>query len=165
MQAVSENWKNAHKQSLLNESFVEVSLTVTDPDAIADASPEDNGAVYLSNVSQVTNGVDKNVTPYCTLEQNIWLLDGGRKAIPEMEQWDSCYVGDALSDENCIFSDKVPLLTLNFSRIFTNYIAGVAITWSNAYGEFADSFAVIAYNDDVIVAKKRWSEIARSSRW
>ena len=52
MQIVSEDWKNAHKQTLLNESFVEISFDITDPDALEDATPSDNGAIYISNSSE-----------------------------------------------------------------------------------------------------------------
>jgi hypothetical protein len=154
MQAVSENWKNAHKQSLLNESYVEVSLNITDPEARADASSQDNGAVYISDTPQVVGEVDKTITPYCTLEQNLWLLDGGRKAIPESNFGDSGYVGDVLSDEFCVFSSKTPILTIRFSKVFENLIPGVTITWSPTYGEFADSFVVIAYNGTAVVAER-----------
>lgn len=154
MQTVSDNWKNVHKQTLLNESFVEVSLDIGDPDSIADASPQDNGAVYISNSSELTNGVDKTPSPYCTLEQNIWLLDGGRKALPESDYGESGYVGDALSDAQCVFSDKTPIITIHFSKVFSNLIPGITITWSATYGEFADTFTVIAYNGDTMVAEK-----------
>lgn len=154
MQTVSENWKNAHKQTLLNESYVEVSLDIADPDALADATSQDNGAVYISDTSGVVSEVDKNITPYCTLEQNLWVLDGGRKAIPDDAVGESGYVGDALSNDQCVFSDKTPTLTINFSRVFESLIPGVTITWSNAYGEFADSFVVTAYNGDTVVAEK-----------
>ena len=154
MQTVSENWKNVHKQILLNESYVEVSLDIGDPDALADASSQDNGAVYISDTSQIVSEVDKNIVPYCTLEQNIWLLDGGRKAIPETELGETGYVGDMLSNDICVFSDKTPTITINFSRAFNNPIPGITITWSNTYGEFADSFIVTAYNGNTIVAEK-----------
>ena len=160
MQTVSENWKNAHKQTLLNESFVEVSMDIADPDALADVSSrddadKDNGAVYISDTSEVVSEVDKNIVPYCTLEQNLWLLDGGRKAIPESAYGgNSGYVGDVLSDDVCVFSGKIPVITINFSKVFRNLIPGVTITWSNTYGEFADSFVVTAYNGDKIVAQK-----------
>ena len=106
MQTVSQNWKNTHKQTLLNESYVEVSLDIADPDSLADASSKDNGAVYISDTSEVVNELDKNIVPYCTLEQNLWLLNGGLKAIPESAYGESGYVGDALSDDKCVFSDK-----------------------------------------------------------
>ena len=154
MQTVSENWKNAHKQSLLNESFVEVSLDIADPESLADASSQDNGAVYISDSSQVVSEVDKNIVPYCTLEQNLWLLDGGRKALPESDFGESGYVGDVLSDDVCVFSSKTPIITINFSRVFESLIPGITITWSTAHGEFADSFVVTAYNGNTVVAQK-----------
>ncbi len=154
MQTVSESWKNAHKQTLLNESFVEVSLDIADPDALADASSQDNGAVYISDTSGIVSEVDKNIVPYCTLEQNLWLLDGGRKALPESDYGESGYVGDVLSDDVCVFSSKTPIITINFSQVFDSLIPGITITWSNAHGEFADSFIVTAYNGDTIVAQK-----------
>ena len=154
MQTVSEHWKNAHKQTLLNESFVEVSLDIADPDALADASSQDNGAVYISDTSEIVSEVDKNIVPYCTLEQNLWVLDGERKAIPESAYGESGYVGDALSGDKCVFSDKTPTITINFTKVFNSLIPGVTITWSPAYDEFADNFVVTAYNGNTIVAEK-----------
>ncbi len=154
MQTVSDKWKNAHKQTLLNESYVEVSLDIADPEALADASSQDNGAVYISDTSRVVSEVDRNIVPYCTLEQNLWVLDGGRKALPESDFGESGYVGDVLSDDVCIFSTKTPIITINFSQVFNSLIPGITITWSNAYGEFADSFVVTAYNGDTVIAQK-----------
>jgi hypothetical protein len=154
MQTVSEQWKTAHKQAILNESYVEVSLDIADPDALADASSQDNGAVYISDTSKVVSEVDNNSVPYLTLEQNIWLLDGGRKAIPETNYGENGYVGDVLSDGVCVFSSKTPIITINFSKVFNSVIPGITITWSTAYGEFADSFVITAYNGDTIVAQK-----------
>ena len=153
MQTVSENWKNAHKQTLLNESFVEVSVDIGDPDAIADASTTDNGAVYLSHSPELTIR-DKSPVPYCTLEQNMWVLDGKRKSIPVEFYVEGVYVSDALSDDVCVFSSKMPIITLAFSKMLTNVIPGITITWGTAYEEFADTFMVTAYNGDTIVAEK-----------
>ena len=154
MQTVSENWKNAHKQTLLSESYVEVSIGIADPDALADASSQDNGAVYISNTPQVVSEVDKNVVPYCTLEQNMWLLNGDRKAIPESDYGDCGYISDVLCDDTCVFSGKMPVVTINFNEVFTKIIPGITITWGKTYGEFADNFIVRAYNGDTIVAEK-----------
>ena len=154
MQTVSERWKQAHKQTLLNESFVEVSLNIADPDALASVSSLDNGAAYISTTPQVVSEVDKNAVPYCTLEQNLWLLDGSRKAIPESDFGSNGYVGDELSDDVCVFSGKMPIVTLDFPRVFENLIPGITITWSPTYEEFADSFVVTAYNGSTVIASK-----------
>ena len=153
MQTVSENWKNVHKQTLLNESFVEVSVDIGDPDALADAITEDNGAVYLSHSPELTIR-DKSPVPYCTLEQNLWVLDGKRKSIPVEFYVEGVYVSDAMSDDLCVFSSKMPIITLTFSKVFTNLIPGITITWGAAYEEFADTFVVTAYKGNTKVAEK-----------
>ena len=154
MQTVSDKWKNAHKRTILSESYVEVSLGIADPDALAVATPQDNGAIYISDTSKLTNGVDKKPTPYCTLEQNLWVLDGERKAIGESESNDDGFIGDVLSNEVCIFDAKMPTLSIGFGEVFKKVIPGITITWSETYGEFADDFTVIAYNGNNIVAEK-----------
>lgn len=154
MQTVSENWKSVHKQTLLNETYVEVSLDIADPDALADVSSRDNGAVYISDASRVVSEIDRNIVPYCTLEQNLWLLDGNRKALPESDHGESGYVGDVLSNDVCVFNDKIPIITLNFSKAFEKIIPGITIVWSPTYGEFADNFVVTAYNGNNIIAEK-----------
>ena len=157
MQQVSENWKDIHKRALLNESFVEVSLDITEPDAFYGvSSTPNNGAIYISNPYMLNEGMASKVppTPYCTLEQNMWCLDGKRKAIPESDYKDWCYISDVLSDDTCIFSTKLPVITINFSRVFDGLMPGITITWSNAYGEFADTFSVIVYNGTNVVTEK-----------
>ena len=154
MQTVSNNWKNEHKKSILNESFVEVSLDIADPDALNDASSEDNGAIYISDSSKLAKQLNKTNHQYCTLEQNLWCLDGNRKAIPEDNYKNDTYVSDVLSDDTCVFSTKYPIITINFSKVFEKLIPGITITWSEAYGEFAETFEVIAYKGDVITASK-----------
>ena len=154
MQTVSTEWKSNHSKTLLNEGFVEVSLDIADPDALADASSQDNGATYISNTPQVVSEVDNSVTPYSTLEQNMWILDGSRKTIPLDDIGNNGYIGDALSDEKCVFSSKTPLITVSFTRVHSNLIPAVTIVWSKAYGEYAEDFIVTAYNGNDVVAQK-----------
>lgn len=154
MQTVSESWKNAHKQTLLNESYVEVSLDIADPDATADAISTDNGAVYISNTSEVTSEVNPQTKPYGTLEQNLWLLDGTRKSIPNDNYEDGGYVGDALSNEEGVFNTKVPIITIQFSKVHDNLIPGLTISWGTAYSEYAEHFIVTAYNGDTVLVEK-----------
>ena len=157
MQTVSQSWKNVHKQTLLNESYVEVSLDIADPDALKDArdtKPQDNGAAYISDVTEAVSEVNTPTIPYGTLEQNSRLLNGTRKSIPSDNYTDGGYVGDVLSNAECIFDTKIPTITIDFSRVHTNIIPGITIIWGTAYDEFAEHFKVTAYNGDVIVAEK-----------
>ena len=154
MQTVSEAWKVNQNKILVNESFVEISLDIADPDAIADASAEDNGAIYISNTPQVVSEVDKNAMPYLTLEQNLWVLDGSRKAIPLSGYEGNGYISDVLSGEDGNFDDKVPIFSINFTTIHRNTIPAITIAWGTAYNEFAENFIITAYNGDTEVAQK-----------
>ena len=155
MQNVSDNWKEAHKRTILNETFVEVSLDIGDPDALAAASTQDNGAIYISKSSNLTS--DRYEAPkfYGTLEQNLWCLDGSVKAIPESNFGETGYASDVLSDDRCVFQSKKPIITISFGeQVFTTLLPGVTIVWSNTYGEYPDTFIVRAYNGNNIVAEK-----------
>lgn len=154
MQEVSQSWKNVHKQTLLNESFVEVSLDIADPDSLADATATDNGATYISNTSEVVSVVDPSVKPYATLEQNMWLLDGSRRNIPISDYKDGGYIGDVMSNVNGYFATKLSTLTINFTKVHTQVIPGITIMWGTAYNEYAVNFTVTAYNGDTMIAEK-----------
>ena len=149
-----QEWKDIHKRALLNESFVEVSLDITDPDALADATSQDNGAIYTSQSEHVAEPVERITHPYCTLEQNLWCLDGSRQAIPESDFKDETYASDVLSDETCVFSPKRPTIRIVFEEIHNKLIPGLTITWSETYKEYADTFEVIVYKESNIVFTK-----------
>lgn len=157
MQRVSQAWLDNQRQTLVNESFVEISLDIADPDALADASSEDNGSVYFSATPQVVSEVDKSATPYCTLEQNVWVLDGSMKHLPTSGYKNNGYIGDVLSSEDGTFESKLPTITINFSRVHTNIIPAVTITWGNTYGDYATDFIVTAYNGDTEIVRKEVS--------
>lgn len=147
-------WKEAHQRNILNEGFVEVSMSLADPDSLEAAQPRDNGAIYISNSSGLTDGVDINPSPYSTLEQNIWCLNGTRKSLPESGYGDNGFVSDVLSDDTCVFNPKFPIITIEFGGTFDKRIPGITITWSSAYNEYADTFEIIAYNGETIVAHR-----------
>lgn len=153
MQPVSANWLNNQKQTIVEESFVEVSYDIADPDALADASASDNGSIYIANTPQIVSEVAKDIVPYATLERNIWLLDGSRKIIPESDYGDTGYVSDILSNETCGF-DKIPIVEISFTEVHAPVIPGITITWGDAYNEYAENFRVTAYNGATLVAEK-----------
>lgn len=153
MQTVSQEWKDNQNELLVPESYVEVVLTLTDPDAHEDATAEDNGAIYISNTNQTASEMDKEVVSYATLEPNLWLLSGDREIIPLTDYGDCGYIGNTLSNAKGEFENR-PVITVNFSDTRINLIPGVTITWGDAYDEYAVDFTVTAYNGNTIVATK-----------
>ena len=154
MQMVSNLWKDNQNRTFTNESFVEVSLDIADSDALVDASPENNGDTYISDTPQILKDIDKSIIPYCTLEKNLWILDGSHKIIPISNYGDCGYIGDVLSSQSGNFTNKIPRITINFTKAHSNLIPGVTIVWGSAYNEFAKEFVVTAYNGNTVVAKK-----------
>ena len=153
MQNVSQAWKDNHKELLASESYVDVTLTLDDPDATADAVANDNGAIYISNIAQTINKVDKDIIPYATLEPNIWVLDGNRKAIPEHTYGACGYIGNILGDANGGFA-TTPVISIDFSQVHTNLLSGITIDWGTAYDEYPINFTISAYNGNTVVATK-----------
>ena len=154
MQTVSNEWKENHNEILVSEGFVELSLDIADPDALADASATDNGAAYISKTPQVVSEVDRIITPYSTLERNLWVLDGTRRTIPTSDISDMGFVSRVLCNEYGLFGTTVPTVTINFTQTHYNLIPGVTIVWGKAHGEYAKQFIVTAYDGENIVARK-----------
>ena len=152
MQNVSQKWKDNQTELLTSESFVELSLKLTDPDAYEDATAEHNGSVYFSDdANYVVSEVDKHIDPHTTLERNLWVLDGSRKILPASNYGENGFIGDVICGANSTFS-KNPIISINFSKVFTDLITGVSIVWSSVFNEYATDFIVTAYNDNTVVA-------------
>jgi hypothetical protein len=153
MHTVSDEWKSIQRQMLVNESFVEISFGIEDPDATADASASDNGSVYISDTSSIISGIDNNPVLYATLEQNMWPLDGSVEFIPQTEYGDNGYIGNVLSDQYGWFN-PVPYVKILYTSLHEPIIPGITITWGEAYSEYPNSFRVTAFNGTAAVATK-----------
>ena len=153
MQEVSQEWKDNQNNSLVSESYVEVVLKLADPDSLSDASATDNGALDISNTSQIVSEVAKEVSPYATLERNLWVLDGSREILPLSDYGDMGFIGKEMSGTDGVFT-RQPLITIKFSEVHTKLIPGMTITWGVAYDEYPTDFTITVYNGDTIVATK-----------
>ena len=153
MQTVSQDWKDNQNKTLVSESDVEISLKLTDPDASEDATPDDNGHLFYSDVDYVVMDGEKNVRPYATLERNLWLLDGSREILPDNNYGTVGYIGSEFSKITKLFS-KNPVVNITFSQVHLNVIQGITIRWSEFLNEYAEEFVVTAYNGETVVATK-----------
>ena len=153
MQSVSQEWKDNQNKQLVSEGFVEISLDLTDPDAVADASVEHDGTLSISNAEQVIDGVDEDIIKYSTLEQNLWLLDGSSKHVTPSDYGYCGYIGNKMSGTGGSFT-TYPLVMLQFSEVHEDNIPGMSITWGESFDDYATDFTITAYNGDTAVAMK-----------
>lgn len=152
MQSVSKEWKENQSKRLVGESRVELSYTISDPSAQADASASDNGHVAFSNVAETVDGIVTTPVKYSTLEYNIWLLDGSFETLPDNPpQRGNGYIGDLLSSDTGDFAES-PTIDIHFSETHDALIPGITIKWGEAYDEQPRAFAITAYRDTTVVA-------------
>ena len=145
MIAVSDAWKNIQYRFLLPETFVEISVGVTDVGVHDLITATGTNEAVFSNVSEIVNNPTTDVSKkYATLEHNLWALDGTRDLTPDSAPYVSAgYVSQDTS---------VASVELTLPEVRTVPIPGFTITWSSEYGEYPTSFAVIVKNGDTIVA-------------
>ena len=153
MEHVSDGWKALHKRILLNESFVELSFDITDPDAIYDATATDNGGSFFSQTYQIVSGLDKDIKAFRTFEQNIWTLDGSTTGLPDINYGDTGFVGNAFSDWDGTFA-MIPTITIQFSRVHMNDLPGLTIGWGEAYDEYPTRFLIHIYGESGLMIEK-----------
>lgn len=147
MVTVSDAWKAAHKETLLPESFVELTYWITEPGAQGLASESNNGSVFYSDHAAITDTTSKDFEKYATLENNLWSLDGSFAVLPDKTPYgDTGYVADA----------EHPMVTITFPSVRTELVPGITIFWSETYGEYATRCRITALNGTEIVASEEF---------
>ncbi len=153
MQSVSAGWKENQQKTLVNESFVEIQLGLTDPEAVESAVPIATDVAPFAHLDQVVSRGVMNITPYATLERNLWVLDGSKKILPTTNFVDTSYVGNVLSNSDCTFTSN-PVVELTFPRVFNSYLPGLIIVWDMAHGDYAVDFKITLYKEGVKGSEK-----------
>lgn len=155
MQSVSQEWKDNQNELLVGESEIELSLRITDPDAYEDATAIDNGHKYYKKpqTGDIVSGVDYEMTPTLTLEQNLWILDGSGEVLDLNNIGTQRYISNSLCTRNKTFP-SIPIIEILFSHVFTKLLQGITIVWSTLWNEYAEEFIVTAYNGENVVATK-----------
>ena len=152
MIAVSDGWRDARYKTLLPETFVEITYGITEPglqkDAIASATRPES----FSNLEQLTDGEIKDSEPYAALDYGVWGLDGSF-SYTDGNPRNPGYVYQDYSYEDGYLMD-VPTIHVRFSKVHDVMIPGIAITWSDTFGGWAEDYRVYAYNNDTLVAQR-----------
>lgn len=146
MIAVSEKWRKAQLESILPESFVEITYDVTEPGLQNSASESNNGAMNYSDHEAILDVPYKDFRLYATLEHNMWGLDGEHEVLPDEAPYGATgFVSESFVD------GKVPIVAISFDSVHDQAIPGITITWSSEYGEYATRFEISAYNGNDLV--------------
>lgn len=150
MIAVSNGWKAAHNQTLLPETFLEITYAATEPGVQQTATSTATLEESFSNTSQVASTLDKTPEKYTTLEG--FGLDGTYEYFDGTPE-DPGYVSDVLSGIDGTF-ETAPVVTITMDTVKTVLIPGVVITWSEVFNEWATDFRVTAWANNTVMAQK-----------
>lgn len=147
MISVSETWKEVQKETILPESFVEVTYWITEAGAQGLASESNNGALFYSDHDAIVEITGKEYPKYATMENNLWTLDGSMQILPDKAPYgDTGYVAEA----------DFPMVTIMFPTVRTQLVPGVTIVWSETYGEYATRCRITALNGTEVVASEEF---------
>lgn len=143
MISVSNAWKALQRETILPESFVEVTYWITEPGAQRLATESNNGTLFYSDHSAITDTTSKDFRKYATLEHNLWTLDGSFDILPDAAPYgDTGYVAEA----------DYPMVTIMFPHVLTQLVPGITVVWSETYGEYATRCRITALNGTEVVA-------------
>ena len=147
MQEVSNAWKEAHKQMLLPETFVEITLSVSDSGAANVATVTGTNGASFSNPGVIVNSMaDAPTTKYALLEHNLWTLDGTKNVMPSLSTYKAPgYVSNTATLET---------ITISLSAPRTVEIPGFTITWSGEHEDYATDFTVTVKKSGTTVVSK-----------
>ncbi len=145
MQSVSSAWITNQEQTIVSESFVELTLTVSDPSAQTAASASDNGSLSYSDTAELVAPDLPTPQIVGTLEANMWPLDGETSVFPQADVY-AGYISAALCGDDCVFS-SAPTVVITFSETIEGTTPGLTLVWGSQYtGEYAVDYTVTAYN-------------------
>lgn len=150
MVVVSDEWKQAHNQRLLPETFIEISYSVTEPGLQQEALGVANMEESYSKATSLTSTRTVNREKYSALEWNFWGLDGSFSYFDGTPE-NPGYVTNVLSGEDGSFT-ALPTIAISFLNQHAELIPGLTITWSETFSEWAATFRITAYNGETIVA-------------
>lgn len=141
MVEVSDKWKEKFNETLVPESFVEITCGITEPGINKKATVVTSSAAPFSTFHNITLSDNASVSRYSTGEPNLTVLDGSCGIVPSSPPYGTT---GFLSAE--IFDDSNhPVIRLELPSENKSSIPGVSICWSTAFGEYATDFSVSAY--------------------
>lgn len=136
-------WAEKFKETIVPETFVEITMGVTDTNATKNATILTFGENYtLSNTMPLVGANETVEQPYyVTLEENRWLLDGTKDVRYSYSYLDPGFVGDSPADSNneWYVQFKLPDAT-------PTVVPGIDILWDSEFGEKPAKFVVVLRN-------------------
>lgn len=143
MEKVSDKWTQKFDETLVPETFVELTVGITEPGANKKAKFSTSGASDFANIETLSQADKVSFTRYGTGEINLCVLDDSCKVVPASAP----YGNAGFVSAKIVSTSNHPILRATFSSKITSTLPGVTIVWSSIFNEYATSFKVTSYLD------------------
>jgi hypothetical protein len=148
----SSEWREAHQEKVLPETFVEITMTVEDDiTGQWDWIRVPSKAIFRNSVSIVHRLEVLPPAYYATLEENLWVLDGTRKILPDPAT-NGEDPGEYYNNTGWVSNDAYTnYILIEFDEIHTKQLPGLTITWSSEYNEYPKACSIEIYRGDTLI--------------
>ena len=141
MERTTDKWMQKFNDTLVPETFVEITVGITAPGANKKAKFVTSAMSAFASANALSQAGVDSFTKYGTGEPNLCVLDGSCKVVPASAPYENTgFVSSA------IFSaSNHPVLFATFSSEVKTSVPGVNIIWSSIFNEYATDFKVTSY--------------------
>lgn len=141
MERVSDKWEQKFNETLVPETFVEITIDVTAPGANEKAKFVTSGMSDFADTSELSKLDSKSLVRYGTGEPNLCVLDGSCKVVPASAP----YGNAGFVSAKIVSTSNHPILRATFPSKITSTLPGITVVWSSIFNEYATSFKVTSY--------------------
>lgn len=141
MERVSDKWEQKFNETLVPETFVEITIDVTAPGANEKAKFVTSGMSDFADTSELSKLDSKSLVKYGTGEPNLCVLDGSCKVVPASAP----YGNAGFVSAKIVSTSNHPILRATFPSKITSTLPGITVVWSSIFNEYATSFKVTSY--------------------
>lgn len=141
MERTTDKWMQKFNDTLVPETFVEITVGITAPGANKKAKFVTSAMSAFASANALSQAGVDSFTKYGTGEPNLCVLDGSCKVVPASAP----YENTGFVSSTIFSASNHPVLFATFSSEVKTSVPGVNIVWSSIFNEYATDFKVTSY--------------------
>lgn len=141
MERATDKWTQKFNNTLVPETFVEITVGITAPGVNKKAKFVTSAMSAFANANALSQAGVVSFVKYGTGEPNLCVLDGSCKVVPASAP----YENTGFVSSTIFSTSNPPVLFATFASEVKSSVPGVNIIWSSIFNEYATSFKVTSY--------------------
>lgn len=141
MERATDKWTQKFNNTLVPETFVEITVGITAPGVNKKAKFVTSDMSAFASANALSQAGVASFTKYGTGEPNLCVLDGSCKVVPASAP----YENTGFVSSTIFSTSNHPVLFAMFFNEVKSSVPGVNIIWSSIFNEYATSFKVTSY--------------------